>query len=68
MKRREFLAGLAGSLALPGAALAQVDPLDPLVRVVTNGAPVKKGRVTLELPQLADNGNSVALRSRWTAP
>ena len=62
MKRREFLAGLAGGLALPGAALAQVDPLDPLVWVVTNGAPVKKGKVTLELPQLADNGNSVPIR------
>ena len=59
MRRRTFLAGLA---ALPGAALAQVDPLDPQVWVVTNGAPVKKGKVTLTLPQLADNGNSVPIR------
>ena len=68
MKRREFLAGLAGGLAFPSAALAQVDPLDPLVWVVTNGAPVNKGRVTLELPQLADNGNSVALRVTVDSP
>jgi sulfur-oxidizing protein SoxY len=59
VRRRTFLAGLA---ALPGAALAQVDPLDPQVWVVTNGAPVKKGKVTLTLPQLADNGNSVPIR------
>ena len=49
MKRRDFLAGAA--LALPGAALAQIDPLDPLVREVTKGAPVRKGKVALVLPQ-----------------
>ena len=68
MKRREFLAGLAGGLAFPGAALAQVEPLDPVVGVVTNGAPVRKGKVTLVLPQLADNGNSVALRVTVDSP
>lgn len=65
MKRRQFLAGLA---ALPGAALAQVDPLDPLVWVVTNGAQVKQGKVTVELPQLADNGNSVPIRITVDSP
>lgn len=64
MKRREFLAGLAGTLASPGAALAQGDPLDPL----TNGAPVRKGKVKLELPQLADNGNSVPIRITVDSP
>ena len=68
MKRRDFLAGLAGGLALPGTALAQVDPLDPLVWVVTNGAPVRKGKVTLVLPQLADNGNSVPIRITVDSP
>ena len=68
MKRREFLAGLAGTLASPGAALAQVDPLDPLVRIVTNGAPVRKGKVKIELPQLADNGNSVPIRITVDSP
>ena len=55
MKRRQFLAGLA---ALPGAALAQVDPL-PAAR---------KGKVTVELPQLADNGNSVPIRITVDSP
>jgi sulfur-oxidizing protein SoxY len=68
VKRREFLAGLAGTLASPGAALAQVDPLDPLVRIVTNGAPVRKGKVKIELPQLADNGNSVPIRITVDSP
>ncbi len=68
MKRREFLGGIAGSLALPRAALAQVDPLDPLVWVVTNGAAVKQGKVTVVLPQLADNGNSVPIRITVDSP
>jgi sulfur-oxidizing protein SoxY len=68
VKRRDFLAGAAGVLAFPGAALAQVDPLDPLVWVVTNGAPVRKGKVTLVLPQLADNGNSVPIRITVDSP
>jgi sulfur-oxidizing protein SoxY len=68
VKRREFLAGLAGGLAFPSAALAQVDPLDPLVWVVTNGAPVRKGKVKVVLPQLADNGNSVPIHITVDSP
>jgi len=68
VKRRDFLGGLAGSLALPATALAQVDPLDPLVRALAGGAPVRKGKVTLVLPQLADNGNSVPIRITVDSP
>ena len=56
MRRRQFLAGLA---ALPGAALAQIDPLP---------AAARKGKVTVELPQLADNGNSVPIRITVDSP
>lgn len=70
--RRRILAGLAGSLALPGAltrsARAQVSSLDPLVFVITKGAPLTHGRVKLELPQLADNGNSVPLKVSVDSP
>jgi sulfur-oxidizing protein SoxY len=68
VNRRDFLAGAAGALAIPGTALAQVDPLDPLVRALANGAPVRKGKVTLVLPQLADNGNSVPIRITVDSP
>ena len=67
MKRREFVAGAAGALALSGMAQAQIgappaSTLDPLIWVVTKGEVIRRGRVILEMPQLADNGNSVAMR------
>ena len=79
MKRRRFL-GTAGLLAaglLPAAARAQsenrdqyfsqFDP-DALVKRVTNGASAKHGRVKLELPLLADNGNSVPMKVAVESP
>jgi len=68
VKRRDFLAGAAGALALPGAAFAQADPLDAPVRALAGSAPVRKGKVTLVLPQLADNGNSVPIRITVDSP
>jgi len=68
LKRRDFLAGAAGALAFPGTALAQADTLDPHVRALADGAPVRKGKVTLVLPQLADNGNSVPIRITVDSP
>jgi len=71
MKRRHFLAGAAGALmapALPRQARAQYNSIEPLVRAITGGAPLRQGRVTLELPQLADNGNSVPMRVSVASP
>jgi len=68
VKRRHFLAGVAVAIALPRTARAQVSPLDPHVWAVTKGVPIKKGKVKLELPQLADNGNSVAMKVSVESP
>lgn len=70
MRRRGFLAGIAGALALAPfrPARAQPNPLDPNIWAITNGAPVKKGKVRLELPQLADNGNSVPMKVSVESP
>jgi sulfur-oxidizing protein SoxY len=65
---------LAG-LLLPGAAWAQASrdeyfaAFNPeaLVKKVT-GASAKRGRVTLELPVLADNGNSVPMKVTVQSP
>jgi sulfur-oxidizing protein SoxY len=51
VRRRAFLAGIAGTLALSRVAFADDEVLDP-----------QAGKVTLTLPQLADNGNSVPIR------
>ena len=62
MRRREFLVAAAGTLALARAVLAQEEALDPLAAKVAKGATVRKGRVRVTLPQLADNGNSVPIK------
>ena len=67
--RREFLL-LATALAVPTAAKAQLDPnlaqkrkaaFEEALRRIVGDAPVRKGRVKLQLPPLIDNGNSVPL-------
>ena len=71
MKRRAFLAGVGGAIALPALprlACAQATPLEPYLQALTQGAPVRKGKVRLELPQLADNGNSVAMKVSVQSP
>lgn len=63
--RRRFMASAAGLLALPllpRPAAAQLSVLDPNVLAFARGAEVRRGRVRLTLPSLADNGNSVPLR------
>jgi len=70
--RRRFLsalAGLAPALFLPArGARAAADPLAPLVEKLTGGAPVREGRVQLDLPRLADNGHSVPLHVSVESP
>jgi sulfur-oxidizing protein SoxY len=76
--RRRFLAfagALASAFALPRAAaqssenpIAPLNPLDPMIYVVTKGATIRKGKVTVELPPLADNGNSVPLKLTVDSP
>ncbi|HTO50895.1 MAG TPA: SoxY-related AACIE arm protein [Burkholderiales bacterium] len=68
--RRRFLAGATGALALaalPESVLAQA-AIDPVIQGVVRGAPVKRGRVKLDLPELADNGNSVPVKVTVESP
>ena len=64
--RRGFIARIAALLALPllslRSARAQPPAADALLEKITGGAPLQTGRVRLEIPALADNGNSVSLR------
>lgn len=63
--RRQFvcaMSGIAVAPLIPASALAQADPFAPLIAKFTGGAPVREGRVTVDTPSLADNGNAVPLR------
>ncbi len=71
MRRRSFLVGVSVAALAPGVARAQASELrklDELLHSVARGAPVRKGRVQLDLPLLADNGYSVTLKVRVDSP
>jgi sulfur-oxidizing protein SoxY len=62
--RREFALGAAAAamgLALPAAALAQdqVQPWELAVRKILGEAKPSDGKFTIELPEIAENGNTV---------
>jgi len=64
--RRRFLAAAAAGAVVGKSRLAAaqltVQSLEPLIAKVTGGAVVRQGRVTLEIPRLADNGHAVPLK------
>ncbi len=63
--RRRFFAGLMAIAAWPTVRAygqASTESVDAMVLTVTGGAKVQTGRVKLELPPFADNGNSVSLK------
>lgn len=76
-RRRGLMAALAAGLVVPvvpvrvfaqASQRPHVDALDPLLWSFTRGAAVRPGRVRLELPVLADNGNSVPMKVTVQSP
>ena len=73
MKRRRFLAASGAALAgaaLPASAQRFNPPQDitPLLAKLTNGATAERSGIEIELPQIAENGNSVPMRIRVASP
>jgi sulfur-oxidizing protein SoxY len=70
--RRRFISVLAGLAATPlfprREARAAIESLAPVISKVTGGAPLREGRVKLEIPRLADNGHSVPLKITVESP
>jgi sulfur-oxidizing protein SoxY len=70
--RRRFLAvAAAGALMTQvrvANAVPRIEVLQPLVDKITGGAPLQEGRVTLEIPQLSDNGHSVPMKISIASP
>ena len=67
MQRRTFLAGLAIAVA-PFAAEATPETMTAAIRQVTGDATVRPGRVTLDIPPLVENGNTVPLTVSVESP
>ncbi len=77
--RRDFLtmagtgvAAVAGIGLFPGGALADHDPAHiPVAQAIKNkigDKPTKSGRITMELPQIAENGNTVPMGFEVESP
>jgi sulfur-oxidizing protein SoxY len=68
--RREILAAGAGALALIVARPARATPesMADAIEAFVGEVEVREGRVTLELPPLVENGNSVPLTVKVDSP
>ena len=73
--RRNFLVaagGLAAGIALPTTVAAQMPgapaATQEAIRRMVGTARINKGKVTLDLPALVDNGNAVSLAVRVDSP
>jgi sulfur-oxidizing protein SoxY len=73
MRRRRFLAATGAALAgaaWPSAAqrFQPTQDIMPLLAKLTKGATAERSGVEIELPQIAENGNSVPMRVRVSSP
>ena len=68
--RRTLLsAGAAiGTLLVIRPALADAGDLPSAIKAFTNGAPVQRGRVKLDIAPLVENGNTVPITVHVTSP
>jgi sulfur-oxidizing protein SoxY len=72
--RRDFLiatgtlVGGAGVSVWAGNSLATVAEVEDAIRKITGSAPLRKGRVKLEVPPLIENGNSVVITVSVESP
>ena len=73
MKRRKFLrasGGILAAAALPAPAqrFQPTQDIGPLIAKLTNGVSAERSGVEIELPRIAENGNSVPMRVRVKSP
>ena len=70
VRRRGFLLAVAGAAAWPasGQRFQPAQDIRPLIEQITGGAQPQAGGIDVELPQIAENGNSVPMRVRVASP
>lgn len=68
--RREVLAAGAGALAMivPRRARATPESMAAAIKAFVGEAEVQEGKITLEIPPLVENGNSVPLTVKVESP
>jgi len=67
--RRHFLAGAAAISVVPLApAHATPEAMAAAIQEVVKGAPIRDGKVTLDLPPLVENGNTVPMTVTVESP
>lgn len=69
--RRAVIAGSAGVFALsilPAGAIAETSDLMEAIKRIGNGVTPRAGRVTLKIPELAENGNAVGMTVEVESP
>ena len=67
MQRRAFIAGFAVTV-LPIAAAATPETMAAAIKQVTGDAAVRPAKVTLDIPPLVENGNTVPLTVSVESP
>ncbi|MEA2880248.1 MAG: sulfur-oxidizing protein SoxY [Hyphomicrobiales bacterium] len=68
--RRQVLAGSAGALAIAtlGVAPAHANNAHDLIKAFTGGKQATEGKVKLDLPEIAENGNTVPMTVSVESP
>ena len=57
-----------GACLTPLKVFAKKEDAEEAIKKITGGAPIKDGRVTLTIPPLVENGNSVVLKVSVDSP
>jgi sulfur-oxidizing protein SoxY len=72
VSRRQFILAAAGGLVLPpvlqGAAQASPESAAAAMKAILGDAVPHEGKVTLDVPPIAENGNSVPLTVKVDSP
>jgi sulfur-oxidizing protein SoxY len=68
IRTAEFAGGVALVSVLPGGARATPETMQTAIKRVVGAAPLRKGRVALDIPPIVENGNSVSLEVKVDSP
>ena len=70
INRRQVIAGSAGALAVAafGVAPAHANNAPDLIKAFTGGKQATEGKVKLDLPEIAENGNTVPMTISVDSP